>query len=124
MKLEFNVPSSQNAFNLNKSHLAVLKLLKEKEDPTMEIVLSREGQDKFSDLLKFPTNETDCNALFEHAIDKQPTDTRKIIVKHSLITTMKFSDLKFQNAKLMDHMFTNKIWIRYNQSDTLQVTAL
>jgi hypothetical protein len=36
---------------------------------------------------------------------------------------MKFSDLKLQNAKLMDHMYKNKIWI-YNQSDTLQVAAL
>jgi hypothetical protein len=35
VKLEFNVPSSQNALNLNKkSHLVVLNLLKEK-DPTM-----------------------------------------------------------------------------------------
>jgi hypothetical protein len=48
----------------------------------------------------------------------------KIIVKHLLITNQKFSDLKFQNAKLMDHMFANKIWIRFNQSDTLQVAAL
>jgi hypothetical protein len=53
VKLEFNVPSSQNAFDLNKYHLAVLKLLKEM-DPNMEIVVSREGQDKFSDLLKSP----------------------------------------------------------------------
>jgi hypothetical protein len=37
---------------------------------------------------------------------------------------MKFSDLKFQNAPLMDHMFKNKIWIRYNQSESLQVAAL
>jgi hypothetical protein len=123
VKLEFNVPSSQNAFNLNKSHLAVIKLLKEK-DPTLEIVPSKDGQEKITDLFKFPANETDYNAMFEHAVDKQPTDARKIIVKHSLITTLKFSDLKFQNAKLMDYMFTNKIWIRYNQSDTLQVAAL
>jgi hypothetical protein len=35
-----------------------------------------------------------------------------------------YSDLKFQNAKLMDFMFEQKIWLRYNQSDTLQVAAL
>ena len=118
VKLEFNIPSSQNAFNLNKAHQQVLQLMKDK-DPTHEIVPSKEGKDKFSDLAKFPSNETDYNAFFEHAIDKQPTEARKIIVKHSLITTLKFSDLKFQNGKLMDHMFKNKIWIKYNQSDTL-----
>jgi hypothetical protein len=123
VKLEFNVPASQHAFNLNKSYLKVLKLMKEK-DPTLEIVPSKEGQDKFSDLLLFPANEKDYNALFHHAIAKQPTEVRKTIVKHSLITNQKFSDLKFQNAKLMDHMFTNKIWIRFNQSDTLQVATL
>jgi hypothetical protein len=123
VKLEFNVPASQHAFNLNKSHLEVLKLMKEK-DPTLEIVPSKEGQAKFSDLLHFPANENDYNALFHHAIAKQPTEARKIIVKHSLITNQKFSDLKFQNAKLMDYMFANKIWIRFNQSDTLQVAAL
>jgi hypothetical protein len=62
--------------------------------------------------------------MFEHAIDNQPTEARKIIVKHSLITSVKFSDLKFQNAKLVDYMFKNKIWITYNQSDTLRVAAL
>jgi hypothetical protein len=41
-----------------------------------------------------------------------------------LITKMKFTDLKFQNAKLMEHIFTNKIWVHYNQSETLQVSAL
>jgi hypothetical protein len=123
IKIEFVVPSSQNAFNLNKSHLAILKLMKEK-DPTMEVVPSQEGKAKFTDLLEFPANETDYNALFEHAVDKQPTDARKIIVRHSLITNLKFSDLKFQNAKLMDHMFTNKIWVHYNQSNSLQVAAL
>ena len=94
------------------------------KDPTLEIVPSKEGTSKFSDLTKFPSNEKDYNELFEHAVDKQPTEARKIMVKHSLITSMKFSDLKFQNAKLMDHMYANKIWIRYNQSDTLQVAAL
>jgi hypothetical protein len=123
VKLEFNVPASQQAFNLSKSHLEVLKLIKEK-DPTLEIVPSKEGQDKFNDQLKFPVNESDYNALFHHAVDKQPTEARKIVVKHSLITNQKFSDLKFQNAKLMDHMFAHKIWIKFNQSDTLQVAAL
>jgi hypothetical protein len=95
------------------------------KDPTLEIVPSKEGKKQFSDLMAFPSNEEDYNALFEHAVvDKRPTEARKIIVKHSLITNMKFSNLKFQNAQLMDHMYKNKIWIRYNQSDTLQVAAL
>jgi hypothetical protein len=123
IKIEFVVPSSQNAFNLNKSHLEILKLLKDK-DNTLEIVPSKEGKDKFTDLKNFPANENDYNAHFDHAVDKQPNDARKIIVRHSLITNMKFSDLKFQNAKLMDHMFTNKIWVHYNQSNSLQVAAL
>jgi hypothetical protein len=42
----------------------------------------------------------------------------------SLITAMKLSELKFQKAKLMYHMFANKIWMRYNQSESLQTTAL
>jgi hypothetical protein len=38
--------------------------MKEK-DPTLdEIVPSKEGQDKFSDLWLFPANEKDYNALF------------------------------------------------------------
>jgi hypothetical protein len=84
----------------------------------LEIVPSKVGPGKLSDLLKFPVNET------YHAVDKQPTDARTIIVKHSLITNMKFSDLKFQNTKLMDYMFEHKIWIHYSPSDTLQVAAL
>jgi hypothetical protein len=109
---------------LNQSHLAVIKLLKAK-DPSSEIVPSKAGPGMSSYLLTFPANETDYNAAFEHAVDKQPTDARKIIVKHSLITkNMKFSDLKFQNDKLMDYIFEHKTWIRYNQSDTLQVAAL
>jgi hypothetical protein len=123
VKIEFVVPSSQNSFNLVKAHLEIIKLMKEK-DPTLEIVPSKEDQAKFSDMTKFPANETEYNAFFEHVVDKQPTEGRKIIVKHSLVTNMKFSDLKFQNTKLMDHMYKNKIWIRYNASDTLQVTAL
>jgi hypothetical protein len=123
VKLEFNVPATQQAFNLNKAHIEVLKLIKAK-DSSLEIVPSKAGQAKFTDLLQFPANEEEYNAMFHHAVDKQPTEARKIIVKHSLITNQKFSDLKFQNAKLMDYMFANKIWIRYNQSDTLQVTAL
>jgi hypothetical protein len=55
---------------------------------------------------------------------RQKPAASKIVVKHSLITNQKFSDLKFQNAKLMDYMFANKIWINYNHSDTLQVAAL
>jgi hypothetical protein len=123
IKIEFVVPSSKNAFNLNKSHLEILKLLKDK-DNTLEIVPWKEGKDKFTDLKNFPANENDCNAHFDHAVDKQPNDARKIIVRHSLITNMKSSDLKFQNARLMDHMFTNKIWVHCNQSNTLQAAAL
>jgi hypothetical protein len=113
----------QNTFNLNKSHLAVIKLLKAKH-PSLEIIPSKAGQGTISNLLTFPANEADYNAAFEHTVDNQPTNVRKIIVKHSLITNMKFSDLKFQNAKLMDYMFEHKIWICYNRSDTLQVAAL
>jgi hypothetical protein len=108
VKLEFNVPLSQNVFNLSKAHQEVLQLMKDK-DPTLEIIPSEEGQAKFSDLMKFPASEKAYNELFDHAVDKQPTDARKIAVKHSLITSMKFSDLKFQNARLMEHMFKNKI---------------
>jgi hypothetical protein len=124
VKLEFNVPATQHAFNLNKAHIEVLKLIKANKDPSLEIVPFKADQAKFTDLLQFPANEEDYSAMFHHAVDKQPTEARKIIVKHSLITKQKFSDLKFQNAKLMDSMFANKIWIRYNQSDTLQVVAL
>jgi hypothetical protein len=74
--------------------------------------------------LQFPANETDYNVLFDHTVDKQPTKACKIIVKHSLVTALKFSELKFQNAKLMDHMFTDTIWIKYNQSESLQTSAL
>jgi hypothetical protein len=123
VKIEFNVPISQNAFNLAKSHQEILKLMKDK-DPTLDIIPSKTGKEKFSDLLKFPANEIGYNQMFVHAVDKQPTEARKIIVKHSLITAMKFSDLKFQNAQLMNHMLKNKIWVRYNQSETLQVAAL
>ena len=123
VKFEFKVPSNQHAFNLNKAHLAVLNLIKDK-DPSIEIVPSKEGQNKFADLAKFPATEEAYSALFHHAIDKQPTEARKVIVKHSILTNQKFSDLKFQNAKLMDHLFTNKIFLSYNQSDTLQVAAL
>jgi hypothetical protein len=123
IKIEFQIPSSQTTFKLNKAHQEILQIMKDK-DPTLEIIPSKEGKAKFSDLLTFPANEQAYNELFDHAVVKQPTEARKIIVTHSLITSMKFSDLKFQNTKLMDHMFKNKIWIRYNQSQTLQVAAL
>jgi hypothetical protein len=70
------------------------------KDPTLEIIPSKEGKAKFTDLLKFHSTKVAYNTLFEYAVDKQPTEARKIIVKHSLITSMKLSDLKFQNAKL------------------------
>jgi hypothetical protein len=74
--------------------------------------------------LSFPATETAYNWLFKHAVDKQPTAARKIIISHSLITNLKFSALKFQNAPLMDYMAKNKIWIRFNQSESLQIAAL
>ena len=123
IKIEFSVPGTQTAFNLNKSHHAVLKLLQAK-DPTLEIVPSKEGKAQFSDLLQFPANENDYNALFAHAVDKQPTTARKVIVAHSLVTTMKFSDLKFQNAPLMAYLLANKAFLQYNKSETLQTAAL
>ena len=101
----------------------MLKLLKEK-DPTLEVVPSKDGGSVLSDLCKFPSNETDYNNLFDHAIQKEPTEARKILVRHSLITNLRFSELKFQNAKLMDHMFKNRIYLKYNQSESLEVAAL
>jgi hypothetical protein len=123
IKIEFIVASTQTAFNLAKAHKEVLKLLKDK-DPTLEIIPSKDGKEKFQDLEKFPANENDYNEQFEHAIQKEPTEARKILVRHSLLTNFKFSDLKFQNAKLMDHMYKNKIYIRFNQSESLEVAAL
>jgi hypothetical protein len=123
VKLEFIVQATQHAFNLNKAHIKVLKCIKE-NDPSLEIVPSKAGQAKCTDLLQFPANEKDCSAMFHHAIDIQPTEACEVIVKHSLITNQKFSDLKFQNARLMDYIFANKIWILYNQSDTLQMEVL
>jgi hypothetical protein len=123
IKLEFNVTSATTAFNLPTEHRAVLKLLLAK-DPTLEIVPSKEGQSNITDLLSFPATETAYNRLFKHAVDKQPTAARKINIAHSLITNLKFSALKFQNAPLMDYMAKNNIWIRFNQSESLQIAAL
>ena len=123
IKLEFVVAASQTAFNLAKAHHEVLKLLKDK-DPTLEVVPSKDTKASFNDLKQFPANDTDYNAKFDHAVQKEPTEARKILVRHSLLTNLKFSDLKFQNAKLMEHMFKNKIYIRYNQSESLEVAAL
>ena len=123
IKLEFVVAASQTSFNLAKAHHEVLKLLKDK-DPTLEVVPSKDTKASFNDLKQFPANDTDYNAKFDHAVQKEPTEARKILVRHSLLTNLKFSDLKFQNAKLMEHMFKNKIYIRYNQSESLQVAAL
>ena len=123
IKIEFVVAASQTAFNLVKAHQQVLKLLQDK-DPTLEIIPSKADKATFKDLLKFPANEKDYNEHFEHAVQKEPTEARKILVRHSLLTNLKFSDLKFQNAKLMEHMFKHKIYIKYNQSETLEVAAL
>jgi hypothetical protein len=49
VKLEFNIPSSQNTFTINKAHQEVLQLMKDK-DPTLEIVPSKEGKAKFTNL--------------------------------------------------------------------------
>ena len=123
IKIEFVVSSNQTTFNLVKAHKEVLKLMKDK-DPTLEILPSKEGKANFKDLVQFPANEKDYNDQFDHAVQKEPNDARKILVRHSVITNLKFSDLKFQNAQLMDHMFKNKIYIRYNQSESLEVAAL
>jgi hypothetical protein len=99
VKLKFIVQSSQNAYNLAKAHHEILKLMKRK-DPTLEIILSKYGKEKFTDLLQFSANANAYNELFEYAVDKPLANARKIIVKHSSITATKFSDLKFQNAPL------------------------
>jgi hypothetical protein len=52
VKLEFNIPSSQNEFNLNKeAHQEVLQLSMKDKYPTLEIVPSKEGKKQFPDLL-------------------------------------------------------------------------
>jgi hypothetical protein len=118
-----STPSSQTAFNLIKAHQEILKLLQDK-DPTLEIIPSKEGRAAFHDLIKFPANKTAYNTHFDHAIQKEPTKACIIFICHSVITNLKFSHLKFQNAKLMEHMSKNKIYIRYNQLDFLSVATL
>ena len=49
----------------------------------MEIV-PKAGQPHITDLLQFPTNEEAYNILFDHAIQKQPADAKKMIL---LLTT-------------------------------------
>ena len=122
IKIEFNVSSTQTAFNLPKEHCAILQLLVAK-DPTMEIV-PKNGQPHITDLLQFPANEEAYNLLFDHAIQKQPADAKKMILAHNLITNTKFSDLKFQNPALMDYMYKHKVWLKFNQSENLEVAAL
>jgi hypothetical protein len=123
IKLEFIIPASQTAFNLAKTHKEIMKLLKDK-DPTLEIIPSKAGNATFKDLVNFPANEKDYNDQFDHAVQKEATEARRIIVAHSLLTSFKFSDLKFQNAKLMEHMCKNKVCIRHNQSESFAVAAL
>ena len=112
-----------NSFNLVKSHKEVLRFLQQK-DPSIEIVPSNKAKATFSNLTKFPSNENDYNEHFDHAIQKEPSEARKILVRHTVITKFKFSELKFQNANLMEHMFKNRIYLRYNQSESLEVAAL
>jgi hypothetical protein len=91
----------------------------------MEVILSKEGQETFTDLLKFPANEEAYNELFDHAVQKQPTEARKmLLITHSLITNTKFTDLKFQNPTLMDYIYKHNIWLNFNQSESLEITAL
>jgi hypothetical protein len=95
------------------------------KDPTMEIIpLKEQGQETFTDLLKFPANEEAYNKLFDHAVQKQPTEARKMLITHSLITNTKFTSLKFQNPVLMDYMYTHQIWLKLNQSESLEIKAL
>jgi hypothetical protein len=56
VKLEFDVPSLQDAFNLTKAHQVILQLLKDK-DPALEIIPSKTGKAKFTHLAKFPANK-------------------------------------------------------------------
>ena len=67
----------------------------------MEIV-PKDGQAHIIDLLQFPANEDAYNLLFDHAIQKQPADVKKMILAHNLIPNTKFFYLKFQNPALMD----------------------
>jgi hypothetical protein len=122
IKIEFNVSSSQTAFNLLKEHCAILKLLVAK-DPTIEIV-PKDDQAHLTDLIQFPANEEAYNKLFGHAVQKQPTEARKMIIAHSVITNFKFTDLKFQNPALMEYMYKNKVWLKFNQSESLEISAL
>ena len=89
----------------------------------MEIV-PKDGQAHIIDLLQFPANEEAYNLLFDHAIQKQSADAKKMILAHNLITNTKISELKFQNPALMDYMYKNKIWLKFNQSESLEVAAL
>ena len=122
IKIEFNVSSTQTAFNLPKEHCAILKLLVAK-DPTMEIV-PKDGKPNITNLLEFPANEEACGKLFDYAIQKQPADAKKMLIAHTLITNTKFSDLKFSNPALMDYMYQNKIWLKFNQSESLEISSL
>jgi hypothetical protein len=122
IKIEFNVLSNQNAFNLPKEHCALLKLLVAK-GPTMEIV-PEDGKPHFTDLIQFPANEEACGQFFDYAIQKQTGNAKKMIIAHTLIINTKFSNLKFQNPALMDCMCKNKIWLKCNQSEFLEVSAL
>jgi hypothetical protein len=85
IKIEFVVAASQTTFNLVKAHQEIIKLLQGK-GPTLEIVPSKAGKAPFKDIHKFLANEKDCNEHFDHAVQKQPTEARKILVSHSLIT--------------------------------------
>ena len=94
IKIEFNVSSAQTAFNLPKELLVA-------KDPTMEIV-PKDGQPHIINLFQFPPNQKAYNLPFDHAIQKQPADVKKMILAHNLIPNTKFFYLKFQNPALMD----------------------
>ena len=59
-------------------------------------IIPKDGQPHIIDLLHFPANKEAYNLLFDHAIQKQPADAKKMILAHNLITNTKFSDLKCQ----------------------------
>ena len=59
----------------------------------MEIV-ARNGQSHITDLPQFPATEEAYNLLFDHTIQKQPSNAKKMIIALNLITNTKFSDLK------------------------------
>jgi hypothetical protein len=83
IKTEFIITTAQTAFNLVKAHQTILKLLQNKV-PILEIIPSKAGKASFKNLVQFPVNKTEYNEHFNHAVQKEPTEARKILVCHSL----------------------------------------